>query len=149
MLFLPRIFTLFLLLLVSTTTLAAEGDSVIIVLNERNPTQSVKTADLKAIYSGQTSFWHGVVPMKVIALHSSSTATKMFLEDVLGISYQRYQQGWSARELSGQGIAPTVAADAEEVIKRVRENPGGIGFIGSSDAWSQAPDGVKFVEIRQ
>lgn len=129
-------------------TFAVAGEPVIVVLNQRNPTQNIDKAQLKSIYLGNTAFWHGVVPMKVYTQPADSDATKTFLDDILGITFQRYQQSWASRELSGQGVAPAVVDDAQSVIDSVRGAPGGIGFLTPSSAWTVAPEGVKFLEVQ-
>jgi ABC-type phosphate transport system substrate-binding protein len=128
----------------------AGDDKIVVVLNARNPTQNLSTAEAKAkaIYTGQTAFWHGVVPMKVIARAKGSASANTFIEDVLGLSPQKYEELWAARQLAGQGIAPTAVGDVGEVLKLVAGSPGAIGFVLATEAWSQPPEGVKYVELR-
>jgi len=127
--------------------LAQAGDDIIVVLNARNPTQTVSSAELKAIYLGQTAFWHGVVPMKVFTRPPESVAAERFLESVLDVTPQKLQRTWNAKELAGQGIAPTELASPDDVVLGVAGSPGAIGFITAEEAWEQAPEGVKYVHV--
>lgn len=141
-----RVFAGLLLLLCVLPGAAWAGD-VVIVLNARNPTLKLSVTELKAIYLGQTSFWHGVVPMKVLARPMSSKPSQIFLEGVLHTTPQKYERTWTAKQLAGQGIAPTELATADEVVTQVAANPGAIGFITAEEAWAEEPAGVKYVLV--
>jgi len=125
----------------------ARAGDVVMVLNARNPTQELAINELKAIYLGQTSFWHGVVPMKVFTRPAKSAATTSFLEEQLQISVQKLERTWTAKQLAGQGIAPTELAEASEVVAGVAANPGAIGFLTAEEAWGLEPNGVKYVQL--
>jgi len=141
--------------LLATTALAltpgpseAQGDRVMAVLNARNPTQSVSKAEMKSIYLGTTAFWHGVVPMKVYARPVDSPAGNALLSGVLGMNGQRFTAHWQSRELAGQGVAPPMLHSVDDIAAQVKANPGAIGFILASEAWSAPPAGVRLVEVR-
>ena len=125
----------------------AADDEFVMVLNARNPTTTVSQAEVRAIYTGQRSFWHGVVPMKVFSRSPRSEASTGFIEGVLGTTTSRYEQDWASRQLSGQGIAPVPADSSEDVVASVAAFPGGIGFILASEAWSSGAEGIKIIEI--
>ncbi len=59
-----------------------------VVLNAKNPTRTVATSDVKAIFMGTQSFWNGVVPVKVVARPEASVGNG-FYESVLGTTSQR------------------------------------------------------------
>lgn len=125
----------------------AGDDGVVMVLNARNPTQNLSAAEVKAIYLGQTSFWHGVVPMKVVGRPPTSAAATAMFDDVLGVSAQKYQEIWTAKQLAGQGIAPAAEADPAKVMELVAKNPGAIAYVLASEAWAQPPEGIRYIEL--
>lgn len=134
-------------LLAAMPAAAGDGDHVVIVLNARNPTTAINKAQVKSIYLGQTAFWHGVVPMRVVMRPASASVTQVFLDDVLNVSASRYKQTWSTKQLSGQGVAPPEVGTSQDVAARVRSNPGAIGFLLASEAWELETQGLRIVEI--
>jgi len=128
---------------------AGDGDEVVVVVNARNPSTRITRGQLKSIYLGQTSFWHGVVPMKVVMRPVTSEPSQVFFEDVLGVSAGRYRQNWDAKQLSGQGVAPKEVGSADAVANMVRSNPGAIGFLLASEAWESPPAGVRIIPVQE
>lgn len=126
---------------------ADDGDHVVIILNARNPTTTINRAQVRSIYLGQTAFWHGVVPMRVVMRPTSMSVTQVFFDDVLSVSASRYKQTWSTKQLSGQGVAPPEVGPADAVVSRVRSNPGAIGFLLASEAWELKTEDLRIVEI--
>ena len=124
------------------------GDQIVVVLNARNPTKDINTKQLKNIYLGNVAFWHGVVPITVLSRPDTSDASKVFFDDVLHMSAQRFDGHWSSRQLAGQGVAPTVVGSAEDLAAAVKASPGAIGFMLASEAWGTPPDGLTVVELK-
>ena len=135
-------------LMIATLVAPAEagGPEVMVLLNARNPTAKVSAAQLKQIYLGQSGFWHGVVPMKVVMRPLDSDPAKAFLGDVLDVTAQKYERTWSAKQLSGQGVTPPVAATQEQVVSMVAQQPGAISFVLAAEAW-ELPPTVKAVPV--
>lgn len=132
---------------VGPSAAATDGDKLVIVVNARNPSTSISAKQLKSIYLGNTAFWHGVVPMKVVMRPVQSEPSQVFL-DQIGISPARYSQNWSSKQLSGQGMAPKELGTADAVASAVQSNPGAIGFLLASEAWESAPDGVRIIPVQ-
>ena len=65
------------LTLLSCPALAGEGDEIVVVVNARNPSTKITRTQLRSIYMGQTAFWHGVVPMKVVMRPVTSDASSV------------------------------------------------------------------------
>ena len=121
-------------------------EQVVILLNARNPTKSLPKAQVRNMFMGTTSFWHGVVPVKVFIRSAASPAAKLFFEPILGKSAQAYAKHWDRLQLAGRGVAPKKVGSAAEMAGLIAKVPGGIGFALSSEAW-QTP-GVKAVPVK-
>jgi len=115
---------------------AQSDDSVVILLNARNPTQTLSKGDLVKIFLGQTAFWHGVVPVKVLIRPDGSQAAKVFYEKVLSTTPQAFRKHWDELQLAGRGVAPRVFGSVEELAQAVTQAPGSIGFALASEAWT-------------
>lgn len=128
--------------------LAQSEEGVVIVLNARNPTQGLSVSEASKIFLGQTVFWHGVVPVKVMIRPDGSVAAKMFYESVLKQTPQAFRKHWDELQLSGRGVAPKAYGGAEEMAAAIAAAPGGIGFALSSEIWKVQNKGIKVVNIR-
>jgi ABC-type phosphate transport system substrate-binding protein len=127
---------------------AQADDGVVIVLNARNPTQTLSPADISKIFLGRTAFWHGVVPVKVMVRPDGSAAAKAFYGSVLKMTPQAFRKHWDELQLSGRGVAPKAYAAAEEMAQSIAQSPGGIGFALTSEVWKIQNKGMKVVNIR-
>ncbi len=131
---------------IGVTKNAEAGNGVVLLLNARNPTSSVGRGETKNIFTGKTSFWHGVVPVKLFSRPTDSEAAKAFFQPVLGMSAQSFIQHWNKLQLAGKGVAPPQVAQAKDLAKKVAQVPGGIGFVLASEAWDI--DGVKIIDLK-
>jgi ABC-type phosphate transport system substrate-binding protein len=140
----------FVLLALSPLRTAA-GDvdeGIVVLLNARNPTQAISSADLAKLFLGQTVFWHGVVPVRALLRPDGSLAAKTFCDTALHMSPQAFRKHWDEIQLSGRAVAPKVLATADEVAQAVAQAPGGIGYALSSEAWKLNNKGVKVIQVR-
>ena len=124
------------------------SDGLVIIVNARNPTQTLSAADIKKMFLGQVAFWHGVVPVKLVVRPDSSKAAKLFYENVLGMSPQAYRKHWDELQLAGRGVAPKALASPEELATAISQVPGAIGFGLASETWQTTNRGVKIIEVR-
>ncbi|HEY6879034.1 MAG TPA: hypothetical protein VI299_13500 [Polyangiales bacterium] len=127
---------------------AEEADGVVVLVNARNPTQTLTNAEVSKMFLGQTAFWHGVVPVKVVLRPDGSVAAKSFYETALGMTPQAFRKHWDEVQLSGRGVAPKPLATPEEVASAVASMPGGIGYALASEAWKLNHKGVKIIQLR-
>jgi len=127
---------------------AQSEDGVAIILNARNPTRDISSSEAAKIFLGQTAFWHGVVPVKVVLRPDGSTAAKAFYEVVLKMTPQAFRKHWDELQLAGRGVAPKSFGTAEEVAHAVAASPGGIGFALESEAWKLQVKGIRIISIK-
>jgi ABC-type phosphate transport system substrate-binding protein len=127
---------------------AEENDGVVVLLNARNPTQALGKTELSKMFLGQTAFWHGVVPVKLVLRPDGSIVAKTFYEMALGMSPQAFRKHWDEVQLSGRGVAPKPLTTPEEVANAVASTPGGIGYALASEAWKLNHKGVKIIQLR-
>ena len=127
---------------------AQSDEGVVLLLNARNPTQFLSSAETAKIFLGQTAFWHGVVAIKVMIRPDTSNASKLFYRTVLKQTPQAFRKHWDELQLSGRGVAPKVYASAEELAQAIAQTPGAIGFALNSELWKVQTKGIKIVNIR-
>lgn len=133
--------------LMGSAARAGDDDRVLIMLNARNPTQTIGAADVKKLFLGQTAFWHGVVPVKVALRPDSGEAARQFY-GLLGMTPQAFRKHWDELQLAGRGVAPKTIGTAQELAQAIGQIPGGIGFVLASETWSLQSRTVKVIEVR-
>jgi hypothetical protein len=119
----------------------ADGNQLVVVLHARNPTRRMTSEQLKNLMLGNVSFWHGVVPVKLFVRQANAPAAQALFK-VLDMPASRFNEHWTARQLAGQGISPTVLGGPEQVVADISKVPGGVGVMLQSEAWSVALTGV-------
>lgn len=125
----------------------ADGNHLVVVLNARNPTRHMTTEQLKNMMLGNVSFWHGVVPIKLFVRPAQSPAAQTLFDKVLQLPATRFNEMWTARQLAGQGISPTVLGSPEQVVAEVAKVPGAVGVMLQSEAWGVTLTGVTVIPL--
>jgi ABC-type phosphate transport system substrate-binding protein len=139
--------TLLAMLIGSAARAGEENDRVLIMVNARNPSQTLQAGDVKKLFLGQTAFWHGVVPVKVAVRPDSSEAARRFY-GLLGMTPQAFRKHWDEVQLAGRGVAPQTIGSAQELAQAIGQIPGGIGFVLASETWTLQNRTVKIIEVR-
>jgi ABC-type phosphate transport system substrate-binding protein len=132
----------------SPTSAGDVDEGVVVLLNARNPTQNLTPAELTKLFLGQTAFWHGVVPVRVVLRPDGSIAAKTFYETVLKMTPQAFRKHWDEAQLSGRGVAPKALGTPEEVAQIIAQAPGAVGYALASEAWKLNNKGVKVIQVR-
>lgn len=125
----------------------SSGDPIVVLLNARNPTRRLSQGQLKNLYLGNVAFWNGVVPVKLFVRPAEAGISKMFYDEMLKMSAQRFDSHWTSRQLAGKGVPPEVVPAADALAEKIRSVPGGIGIMLASEAWDAPPDGVRILEL--
>ena len=133
-------------LLAAGTGLAQSGDEVVVLVNGRNPTQSLNKTELAKLFLGQTAFWHGVVPVKLFIRPDSSKSAQAFYSPVLGMTPQAFCKHWDEIQLAGKGVAPKSCDGVDELVQNISKAPGGVGFALTSEMWQV--NGVKVITLK-
>jgi hypothetical protein len=105
-----------------------------VIVNPRNPVDSISLADLRSIYLGIQGFWKDGTPVAPIVRAPSARERDVLLRRVVHMSEAQYQQYWKKRRLARKGGREPMAVvsngmQAELVL---REN-GAVALIPVSD----------------
>ncbi|MEQ8281004.1 MAG: hypothetical protein RMA76_36515 [Deltaproteobacteria bacterium] len=125
----------------------AHADEVVLLLNKRNPTKKIPRGKVVSMFLGNTAFWHGVVPVKLVVRGAKTDAGNAFYEPVVQMTGARYEAYWTSRQLAGQGVKPQSADTITRVVELLKKNPGAISFALASEVEGQDLAGVKVVKL--
>lgn len=80
----------------------------------------------------QKRVWSDNTPIKVFTLPNDSESYKEFVNEYLRMQPYQLDRLWNRLVFSGTGSKPEEVSNAEEMIEKVKETPGAIGYIDSS-----------------
>ena len=93
---------------------------------------SISSAQLRDIYTGDMSFWPDGKPIVVCDLNDEMGIHDRFY-DFIAISSSRAKSIWMKRMLSGQSDPPLIFQTGENLAQRIAEIPGAIGFVAEEE----------------
>jgi ABC-type phosphate transport system substrate-binding protein len=103
---------------------------VVIISHPEVSINSIDARTLVEIYTLARTEWKDGNPVRVFALRKGTSGLDRF-HAYLGIDELALKKTWLRLQLTGEGRAPTVVGE-EEMVRRVSETPGAIGFIDIS-----------------
>ncbi len=111
-----------------------------------NPDVGVVAIDrnrARLIFSMRVNQWGDKQPVTVFVLPDDASLHQVFAKSALGLYPYQLRRTWDRLVFSGTGQAPVQVASEQEMIERVRQTAGAIGYI------SDQPDatGVKTVRV--
>jgi ABC-type phosphate transport system substrate-binding protein len=116
---------LVLLILLAAPALSAE---VAVIVNPSVPLKTITSTELLDVYSGDVKEWDDGSPIVVLDLKPKSSVKDAFY-DYLGKSSSRMKSIWMKNMLSGEGRPPEPQTSGEELVQKVMNTPGAIGYV--------------------
>lgn len=136
---------IFLLSVVLVVFLAGEAlaRDLAIVANVEFPVSEMTRDQVKEIYRGERL---KIGPVRIFPFDQRDPEIRgPFLKEVLGTSPHRYNRYWIKRVFQEGGAPPKVLGSSREVLSRIQDLVGGIGYVWASEA--QGVPGVKVLLI--
>lgn len=129
---------LFLAVMASIATLAPAQDAGYkVIVNPKISVSSLSRSQISSIFLKKLNRWpDSDQSAKPIDLDSSSPIREAFSQDIHKRSVSNIKNFWQRQIFSGKDLPPPEAKDDAEVLRWVRETPGGIGYISASAATS-------------
>ena len=139
---------LVLVTLTVVAAVAAQTPSVeppfVVIVARSNPVQSIRRADLSAIFMRKTRSWPDRSLIIPVDQQTTSRIREVFSRNVHGKSVAFVTRYWHRVIFSGRGIPPIEITGDAAVIDFVRTNRGAIGYI---DRQTPTGDDVKVVPV--
>lgn len=105
------------------------ADKVQVIINSAAPVRDLSRTSLRAIFSMRMRRLPDGTPVTVIVLPDLDERHRAFCKDVLRIYPYVLRDTWDRLVFTGTGQAPTEVANQEELIKRVAQTRGAIGYV--------------------
>jgi ABC-type phosphate transport system substrate-binding protein len=101
---------------------------VAVIAYKSAPINEISSSQLLDFYTGDVRYWSNDDPVVVFDLEPKGEIKKAFY-NFLGKSTSRMKSIWMKRMLSGEGNPPEAIKSEEELLKKVAETKGAVGFI--------------------
>lgn len=85
---------------------------------------------LRGVFGMRVRAWPDGTPVRVFVLDDGHAVHQDFAKSVLQIYPYQLRQNWDRLLYSGTGQPPVEVSSEEELLRRVAETPGAIGYVG-------------------
>lgn len=123
--------------LAMSLTTVAQAREVQIVSQGARPT-SLDGISLRAMFSVRVRTWPDGTPVKVFVLPDEHPIHQKFCRERLGTFPYVLRSSWDRLVFTGTGIAPEVVTTEEEMLRKVSQTRGAIGYVMSPSATQAA-----------
>jgi len=120
---------LFLIFLFLVPNISAQ----VIIVNHDNETSTLSKNMLRSIFAMRSPMWADGSPIHVFVLKDSSPIHTSFCKHLLGMFPYQLRRVWDRQVFSGTGIAPITVKSEQEMLEKVSQYKGGIGYISTDN----------------
>lgn len=103
--------------------------AVDVVVHPTQPDSAVSRSLARGVFGMRVRAWPDGVPVRVFVLDDAQPLHEEFCKSVLQMYPYQLRQNWDRLLYSGTGQPPVVVASEEEMLTRVAETPGSIGYV--------------------
>ncbi|GAB6071002.1 hypothetical protein JCM30760_20990 [Thiomicrorhabdus hydrogeniphila] len=125
-----------LLLLLMWLGISTSYAGTVVIVNPSVKTKEISPQSLGRIYAMQIKNWSDGQPVKVFTFPSNSKFHHQFVITQMKLQPHLLERLWNRLIFTGTGRTPTVVNNSQEMIQKVKETPGAIGYVTDSDVSS-------------
>lgn len=105
--------------------------AVEVVVHAAQPDSAVSRSLARGIFGMRVRAWPDGAPLRVFVLNDAQPLHQKFSKSVLQMYPYQLRQNWDRLLYSGTGQPPVVVDSEEEMLKRVAETPGAVGYVSA------------------
>lgn len=105
-----------------------------VIANPAYPQGDIARSLLRGVFGMRVRAWPDGRPVRVFVLADDSPVHQDFTKSQLQMYPYQLRQNWDRLLYSGTGQPPIVVTSEQEMIRRVAETPGAIGYVGRYEA---------------
>ncbi|MFT6029040.1 MAG: hypothetical protein ACI8O8_000771 [Oleiphilaceae bacterium] len=117
-----------------------------VLVNHDVPMQSISLKKLRAIFAMKLRYWEEGKPITVFVLAKDDPIHAAFCKKILNIFPNQLESVWYRQVYTGTGQAPIEVASESELIERVVNTPGAIGYINNKNI-KRSSDEISILNI--
>jgi hypothetical protein len=126
---------------------AHAGAAAELVANRPANAAEITRPFLRGMFGMRLRAWPDGTPVHVFVLGDDHPVHAEFCTEVLQMYPYQLRQGWDRLVYSGTGQPPIQLGSEEELLRRVAETPGAVGYIEQRQAQS-LPAQVQVLHVR-
>lgn len=107
----------------------ANAAEAVAVVNPSVPQTSITRNFARALFGMRAPQWPGDGGVTVYVLPDQHALHAAFVKGVLDIFPQQLRNAWDRQVFSGTGQAPIEVSTEEEMLTRIAETPGAVGYL--------------------
>lgn len=124
----------------------ADQPDMAVIVNPANPVDTITTAELRKIFSGEKQSWNGGLRISVFVRAPEARERDVLLTQVLRMTESEYKAFWVKKVYSGEVQREPLALPSNGMqLEAVRAEKGGIALISLQDVHP----GVKVLKIER
>ena len=104
-----------------------------IVANQSVLATELSASQLRSIFSMKQSSWPDGQPIKVFVLASEHPSHQQFCKRILRMFPYQMERTWNKLTYSGLGDLPVQVQSEEEMLKKINQHQGAIGYVIASN----------------
>lgn len=116
-----------------------------IIANPSVKTQSLDKDQARRIFTMYQTNWSNAEPIVVYVLASQNQVHQLFSREVLGLFPYQLDRIWNKLVFSGLGEAPIKVNTEQEMLEKISQQPGAIGYVMSA----QLPSDVQVISLAE
>jgi ABC-type phosphate transport system substrate-binding protein len=124
----------------------AASPQVVVVANPSVPVKSIDVRTLLDVYTGDLKLWSSGQPIVPVDLKPKGSVKDAFYQ-FLGISASRLKSIWMKNLLAGEGDPPEAIESEDEVLRKVANTPGAIGYASMPKVRAALDAGTRVVTL--
>ncbi|MCU7844644.1 MAG: substrate-binding domain-containing protein [Candidatus Thiodiazotropha sp. (ex Monitilora ramsayi)] len=109
--------------------LTAPLGAVDLVVNESVPLDTLSRSAVRSIFSMRTTSWPDGKPIQVFVMGDRTELHATFSKEILGVFPHQLRRAWNRQIFTGTGQAPAKVETEREMLDRITNTPGAIGYI--------------------
>jgi ABC-type phosphate transport system substrate-binding protein len=123
---------------------AQQAGDVAVIVNPGNPIDSITSADLKKVFTGDKTSWGGGLTVAPFVRTAPAHERDMLLKVVLKMTDAQYQDFWVKKVYSGSAAHEPLGLMSNGMqLEAVRSQKGAIALVNLADV----KDGVKVIKV--
>lgn len=129
---------------ISAITLEPQNDTPVVIANLGRSQEAISRSALRAIFGMRLRSWRDNRPTRVFVLDDDHPLHETFSKKVLNIYPHQLRLAWDRLVYSGTGQAPVEVDSVQEMLERLKNTPGAIGYLPKS----MVDDSVQVLDVQ-
>ncbi len=113
----------------------------LLITHNKAPFAELSRRQLRSIFTLRVNRWDNNAPITLFVMPDDHASHRFFIRHVLNMLPHQLRRHWDHHVYAGLGQGPVTVYSEDEMLKRVKETPGSIGYLSPS----ANPQGVKIV----